>query len=81
MKKYLVTTYFAGVQGTFEDIFIFWVVSSDKNVLIGTNASIHISFFFFWFYAQEHRQAQPAVVLVLKHLRRLGHSLKSHSTD
>ena len=34
-----------------------------------------------WFYVQEHPKAQPAVVLVLKRLRRRGHSLKSHSTD
>ena len=33
------------------------------------------------FYVQEHRKAQPAVVLVLKRLRRRGHSLMSHPTD
>ena len=33
------------------------------------------------FYVQEQPQAQLAVVLVLKHLRRWGHSLKSHPTD
>ena len=33
------------------------------------------------FYVQEHPKAQPAVVLVLKCLRRRGHSLKSHPTD
>ena len=38
-------------------------------------------FMFSLFYVQEHLKAQPAVVLVLKRLRRLGHSLKSHSTD
>ena len=31
---------------------------------------------FLWFYVQEHPRAQPAVVLVFKHL-----SLKSHPTD
>ena len=33
------------------------------------------------FYVQEHPEAQPAVVLVLKRLRRRGHGLKSHPTD
>ena len=36
---------------------------------------------FLWFYVQEHPKAQPAVVLVLKRLRRRGNSLKSHPTD
>ena len=31
-----------------------------------------------WFYVQELPKAQPAVVLVLKRLRRRGNSLKSH---
>ena len=34
-----------------------------------------------WFYVQEHPKAQPAVVLVLKHLGRRGNGLKSHPTD
>ena len=34
-----------------------------------------------WFYVQEHPKAQPAVVLILKLLRKWGHSLKSHPTD
>ena len=34
-----------------------------------------------WFYAQEHPKAHPAVVLVLKRLRRLGNGLESHPTD
>ena len=33
------------------------------------------------FYVQEHPNAQPEVVLVLKRLRRQGHGLKSHQTD
>ena len=33
------------------------------------------------FYVQVQPQAQPAVVLVLKRLRRRGHVLKSHPTD
>ena len=35
----------------------------------------------FWFYVQELPKAQPAVVLVLKRLRRRDNSLKSHLTD
>ena len=38
-------------------------------------------FMVLWFYVQEHLKAQPAVVLILKHLRRQGYSLKSHPTD
>ena len=38
-------------------------------------------FMVLWFYVQELRKAQPAVVLVLKRLRRRGNSLKSHPTD
>ena len=36
---------------------------------------------FLWFYAREHLKAQPAVVLILKRLRRRGIGLKSHPTD
>ena len=36
---------------------------------------------FLWFFVQELPKAQPAVVLVLKRLRRLGNGLKSHPTD
>ena len=38
-------------------------------------------FCFLWLYVQELPKAQPAVVLVLKHLRRQGNGLKSHPTD
>ena len=38
-------------------------------------------FMVLWFYVQELPKAQPAVVLVLKHLRRRCNSLKSHPTD
>ena len=34
-----------------------------------------------WFFVQELPKAQPAVVLVLKRLRRRGNGLKSHPTD
>ena len=36
---------------------------------------------FLWFYVQELPKAQPAVVLVLKRLRRRVNGLKSHPTD
>ena len=36
---------------------------------------------FLLFYVQELPKAQPAVVLVLKRLRRRGNGLKSHPTD
>ena len=36
---------------------------------------------FLWFYVQELPKAQPAVVLVLKRLRRQSNGLKSHPTD
>ena len=34
-----------------------------------------------FFYAQEHLKAQPAVVLILKRLRRRDHGFNSHPTD
>ena len=36
---------------------------------------------FLWFFVQELPKAQPAVVLVLKRLRRRSNGLKSHPTD
>ena len=36
---------------------------------------------YLWFYVQELPKAQPAVVLVLKRLRRRVNGLKSHPTD
>ena len=38
-------------------------------------------FVLLWFYVQELPKAQPAVVLVLKRLRRRGNGLKTHPTD
>ena len=38
-------------------------------------------FMVLWFYVQELPKAQPAIVLVLKRLRRRGNSLNSHPTD
>ena len=36
---------------------------------------------FLWFYVQELPKGQPALVLVLKRLRRRGYGLKSRPTD
>ena len=36
---------------------------------------------FLWFYVQKHPKAQPAVILVLKRLRRQDNGLKSRPTD
>ena len=50
-------------------------------VFLGYNQYWPGGFMVLWFYAQEHPKAQPAVVLVLKRLRRRGNGLKSHPTD
>ena len=38
-------------------------------------------FIFLWFYVQELPKAQPAVILILKRLRRRGNGLKYHPTE
>ena len=50
-------------------------------VFLGYNQYWPGEFMVLCFYVQEHPKAQSAVVLVLKHLRRRGHCLKSHPTD
>ena len=50
-------------------------------VFLGYNQHWPGGFMVLCFYVQEHRKAQPAVVLILKHLRRCGHGLKTHLTD
>ena len=55
---------------------ILWPCSLAVPVLAGW-----VCVFFLWFYVQQHPKAQPAVVLVLKRLRRGGNGLKSHPTD
>ena len=50
-------------------------------VFLGCTSTDQASLWFLWFYVQEHPKAQPAVVLVLKRLRRRGNDLKSHPTD
>ena len=50
-------------------------------VFLGYNQYWPGWFMVLWFYVQEHRKAQPAVVLVLKRLRRRGQGLKSHPKD
>ena len=50
-------------------------------VFLGCTSAGRVGLLFLWFYVQELPKAQPAVVLVLKRLRRRGNSLKSHPTD
>ena len=50
-------------------------------VFLGCTSTGRVGLCFVWFYVQELPKAQPAVVLVLKRLRRRGNSLKSHPTD
>ena len=50
-------------------------------VFLGCTSTGRVGLFFLWFYVQELPKAQPAVVLVLKRLRRRGNGLKSHPTD
>ena len=50
-------------------------------VFLGCTSTGRVGLCFLWFYVQELSKAQPAVVLVLKRLRRRGNGLKSHPTD
>ena len=50
-------------------------------VFLGCTSTGRVGLWFLWFFVQEHPKAQPAVVLVLKRLRRRGNGLKSHPTD
>ena len=50
-------------------------------VFIGCTSTGRMGLCFLWFYVQELPKAQPAVVLVLKRLRRRDNGLKSHPTD
>ena len=50
-------------------------------VFLGCTSTGRVGLGFLWFYVQELPKAQPAVVLVLKRLRRQGNGLKSHPTD
>ena len=50
-------------------------------VFLGYNQCWLVGFMVCAVYVQEHPKAQPAVVLVLKRLRRRGHGLKSDLTD
>ena len=50
-------------------------------VFLGCTSTGRVGFCFLWFYVQELPKAQPAVVLVLKRLRRRGNGLKSQPTD
>ena len=50
-------------------------------LFLGCTSTGRAGLCFMWFYVQELPKAQPAVVLVLKRLRRRGNGLKSHPTD
>ena len=50
-------------------------------VFLGCTSTGLVGLCFLWFFVQELPKAQPAVVLVLKRLRRRGNGLKSHPTD
>ena len=50
-------------------------------VFLGWTSTGRVGLWFLWFYVQELPKAQPAVVLVLKRLRRRVNGLKSHPTD
>ena len=62
------------------------VYSKLKNIVfvavfLGCTSTGRVGLYFLWFFVQELPKAQPAVVLVLKRLRRRGNGLKSHPTD
>ena len=50
-------------------------------VFLGCTSTGRVGLCFLWFCVQELPKAQPAVVLVLKRLRRRGNGFKSHPTD
>ena len=50
-------------------------------VFLGCTSTGRVGLCLRWFYVQELPKAQPAVVLVLKRLRRRGNGLTSHPTD
>ena len=50
-------------------------------VFLGCTSTGRVGLCFLWICVQELPKAQPAVVLVLKRLRRRGNGLKSHPTD
>ena len=50
-------------------------------VFLGCTSTGRVGLCFLLFFVQELPKAQPAVVLVLKRLRRRGNGLKSHPTD
>ena len=51
------------------------------TVFLGCTSTGRVGLCFFWVFVQKLSKAQPAVVLVLKRLRRRGNGLKSHPTD
>ena len=64
-------------KGTIAGFFDTYLVA----VFLGCTSTGRVGLWFLWFYVRELPKAQPAVVLVLKRLRRRGNGLKSHPTD
>ena len=58
-----------------------WVHILFVAMFLGCTSTGRVGLCFMWFYVQELPKAQPAMVLGLKRLRRLGKGLKSHPTD
>ena len=66
---------FSVTQALFIPLYLF------VAVFLGCTSPGWVGLCFLWFFVQELSKAQPAVVLVLKRLRRRDNGLKSRSTD
>ena len=60
-------------------LFVGWLLF--VALFLGCISTGRVGLCFLWFFVQELPKAKPAVVLVLKRLRRRGNGLKSHPTD
>ena len=58
-----------------------WLMCLFVAVFLGCTSIGRLGLCFLWFYIQELLKVQPAVVLVLRGLRRQDSGLKSHPTD
>ena len=63
------------------DVLAIFAILLFVAVFLGCTSTGQVGLCFLWFYDQELPKAQPAVVLVLKRLRRRGNGLNSHPTD
>ena len=50
-------------------------------MFLGCTSAGRVDLWFLWFFVQEYPKTQPAVILVLKRLRRRDNGLKSRPTD